>query len=291
MEFKIRNIQKHDKDNIFKLIEAVNREDNLGYSLTGEWLDYVIQKAGQGIFLAFYGDELAALATAMINPVYKDQAALNVVVAPEFRNRGLGFILYNKIYEFARLQDVKIVETYVKERLIHGVEFAENRGFNTTMYSWEMEVSLDSTEIILDRQVDLNFRKAKEEDKFNYKKIIYDGFNDNLDENSLIQVLKDSSIIVYILEKQGKAIGSATVQIRPDLSLAYIYDIAILKNYRGKGLGSYLIKSCLEDLKKTHIETASLLVTETNKNALELYKKIGFKEVDIDFIMTKEIEK
>src|SRR5699024_4741789 len=119
-------------------------------------------------------------ATSMINPVYSDQATLNVVVSPEYRNKGLGSILYNKIYEFANMKDVKVVEGFVKKRLTNGVEFAEKRGFNLSMYSWEMELLLDDIDFIFDVGLGLNFRRANKEDELNYKKIIYDAFADEL---------------------------------------------------------------------------------------------------------------
>lgn len=290
MEFEITNIEKHHKDKIHKLIEEINIEDDLNYSLTEEWLDYVIENAGEGIFLGFNGEKLAGMGTAMINPVYKDQASLNVVIAPDYRGKNLGSILFDRIYDFTRGADVKIVEAYVKKRLVDGVKFAENKGFNTSMYSWEMKLNLDSVVFDLKELLGLNLRKAREEDALNYKKIILDGFDDEVGEDVLIQALKDPSIIIYILEKENQVIGSATVQSREDLSLAYIYDIVILKEYRGQGMGSYLLKSCIMALKEKDIDRASLQVTGENKRALELYRKIGFKEVDIDLIMLRRVE-
>ena len=289
MNFKIINIEKYHKAKIHKLIGSINLEDNLNYSLTEEWLDYVIENAGGGIFLGFHGEELAGLGTAMVNPVYKDQGSLNIVVAPEYRRKALGSILYDAIYDFTKRQDVKIVEAYVKERLVHGVAFAEKRGFNTSMYSWEMELSLDSVNFNPKELTGLNFRKAREEDGLNYKNIIFDAFGDEVGEDALIEALKDPSIIIYILEKENQVIGSATVQLRKDLSLGYIYDIAILKDRRGQGWGSYLLESCVEALKMEGVDKASLLVTGENKRALELYRKVGFKETDIDLIMVKRV--
>lgn len=61
--------------------------DSLNYSLTDEWLNYVIENNREGIFLGFYGDELAGLATCMINSSYRDQASLNVVVSLGYRRK------------------------------------------------------------------------------------------------------------------------------------------------------------------------------------------------------------
>lgn len=290
LEFKITNIEKHHKSAIHKLIKEINREDNLNYSLTDEWLDYVIQNAGGGIFLGFHGEELAGLGTAMINPVYKEQASLNVIVSPDYRRKGLASILYDEIYEFAKGEGVKIVEAYVKNRLGDGVRFAEKRAFSASMYSWEMELNLDSVDFTFKELLGLSFRRATKVDGYNYRKIIHDAFGDEVGEDALIEILRDPSIIIYILEKGNQAIGSATVQLRKDLSLAYIYDIAILKDHRRQGLGSYILQSSIIDLREEDIHKASLLVTGENRRALELYRKIGFKEVDIDLIMVKRVE-
>ena len=158
------------------------------------------------------------------------------------------------------------------------------------MYSWEMELNLDSVGFTFEELVGLNFRKATKEDGLNYKKIIHDAFGDEVGEDALMEALKDPSVIIYILEKENQPIGSTALQLRKDLSLAYIYDIAILKEYRGQGLCSYLLQSCIKGLKEKDIHKASLLVTEENKRALELYRKTGFKEVDIDLIMAKRVE-
>lgn len=288
MDFYIRNIRGEDKEQISKLIELVNQEDRLGYSLTHEWLDHIVESASEGVFLGFYKENLVGLASAMINAIYEDQSALNIVVAPEFRNMGLGTSLYDKIYGFIGRRNIKIAETFVKERLGHGVSFAKKRGFKTTMYSWEMEIDLRNRDFKLDRY-DLKLRKASEADNLIYRNLIYNGFQDDLGESGLGETLKDPSIIVYILENKGEAIGSATVQMRPELSMAYIYDIVILESYRGRGFGSCLIKSFLGDLQKKNIKKASLMVTESNETALGLYKKLGFKELDVDLIMAKNI--
>ena len=290
MSFRITNIEPHHKTKIHKLIQSINQSDNLEYSLTDEWLDYIIQNTSESIFLGFHDEELVGLATSMINLAYADQAALNVIVHPDYRKQGLGSTLYSEIYEYAKINDVKIVEAYVKKRLIHGVKFAEKRGFKIAMYSWEMELALDKIDITLDREVDLIFKKAKDEDGLDYNNIIYDAFGDDLGEDALMESLRDPSIEIYILEKEGQAIGSASVQVRKDLSLAYIYDIATLSDYRGQGLGSHLIESCLRALKGEDVDKASLQVTGENKGALRLYKKIGFEETDIDYIMTREVD-
>lgn len=54
--------------------------------------------------------------------------------------------------------------------------------------------------------------------------------------------------------------------------------IGVLKEYRGCGLGTELMKSALEWAEDTNITRLELTVVEDNQAAISLYKKHGFKE-------------
>lgn len=284
MTLRVKRIEKQDKQGIYDLVDAVNKIDNLGYSLTEAWLDYVIDEAGEGILVGYYNNQLIGLATCMINSVDDSQATLNVVIHPDFRSKGFGSSLYNKIIGYAKEQQVKTVETYIKKRLDYAVGFAEKRSFQVVLYSWQMERAVEEIHEAENGRV---FRKATIEDGKDYARIIHNCFGDEMEENPLEALLKDPSVSVYILENKGESIGSATMQVRENLSLGYIYDVAVVTEHRGQGLGTYLLQRCMRALKESGIKTASLLVAGENKNALSLYKKAGFREVDTDLIMQK----
>ncbi|MCC5909220.1 MAG: GNAT family N-acetyltransferase, partial [Clostridiaceae bacterium] len=193
---------------------------------------------------------------------------------------------------YAKEQQVKTVEIYVKKRLDNAVKFVERRSFQVILYSWQMELELEKkaeeTHLTHEVKDDITFRKATIADGKDYARIIHECFGDEVGEDSLgRQLLKDPSVSVYMLEHKGEVIGSTTMQIRNNLSLGYIYDVAVAREHRGKGLGSCLLQQCIMELKKNEIRIASLLVAGENKNALSLYKKVGFKEVDTDLIMQK----
>jgi ribosomal protein S18 acetylase RimI-like enzyme len=134
-----------------------------------------------------------------------------------------------------------------------------------------------------------NFREATVKDRSTYAEIINQTFGDELDDNTLGQLLEDSSVRVYMLEKNGRVIGSTTIQFKATLSVGYIYDVAVMEGYRRQGLGSYMLKNCINVLKVNNMDRASLLVAGENMSALELYHRLGFKEVDIDIIMQKKM--
>ena len=58
-----------------------------------------------------------------------------------------------------------------------------------------------------------------------------------------------------------------------------IYDLFVLKEYRGRGIGTELMKSAIEDLKNHGVDIVRLNVLSKNIRAIGLYEKFGFKEV------------
>ncbi len=62
------------------------------------------------------------------------------------------------------------------------------------------------------------------------------------------------------------------------LEEAHITILAIHPDYQGRGLGSLLLKNLLEEAYNRGLERATLEVAESNKKAINLYKKFGFKE-------------
>lgn len=293
MILRVKRIEKKDKQGIYDLVDTVNKVDNLDYSLTEEWLDYVIDEAGEGILVGYYDNQLIGLATCMINSSNRSQATLNVVIYPNYRRIGLGSSLYNELIEYTNGKQVKVIEAYVKKRLEEAVRFVERRGFQVVLYSWQMELELEKmpakTIFTHEAKNDITFRKATIADGKDYVRVIHECFGDEIGEDSLEQVLKDPSVSIYMLENKGEIIGSTTMQLRKSLSLGYIYDVAVVKEQRGQGLGNYLLQQCILELKQKEIKTASLLVAGENKNALSLYKKVGFKEVDTDLIMQRSL--
>lgn len=289
LDFEIRNMEMEDKKDFYELIDQVNQIDDLGYSITEEWLEHVIENFSDGIFLIYQAYKLIGIGTCMINGIYLNQANFNIIISPDHRSLGLGRKLYSKLEDFAKSKQVDLVETFVKERLNRSLDFAEKLKFNINMYSWTMEIDLSQSEIELDKKENLTFRAIRVDDGEDYRNIILHGFDDELSEDSLREMLKDPSITVYFLEEKNRLIGSLTVQKREDIGSAYIYDIVVFSQERKKGFGSYMIRSALKSLQGEGIEKVSLLVTNENKNALKIYREIGFEEKDIDIIMIKNI--
>ena len=80
-------------------------------------------------------------------------------------------------------------------------------------------------------------------------------------------------------------IGVLWVQVKD--CKAFIFDFVIDEEFRGKGLGKQALFAMEEKLKSMDVETVALHVFGDNITAQELYKKVGFRIVDIN--MLKEL--
>lgn len=60
-----------------------------------------------------------------------------------------------------------------------------------------------------------------------------------------------------------------------------ITNVAVLKEYRGKNIGTALLAKLLEFLKEKNAKKIFLEVRITNISAINLYKKFGFEEYNI----------
>lgn len=100
-------------------------------------------------------------------------------------------------------------------------------------------------------------------------------------KNTLKQIKKHSGVFITA-EYNGTIVGTAGIALKGNRqNHVGEYGITIRKDYRGIGLGAYLTKKAIE-LAQRHLNPAPkfirLSVFSTNKPAINLYKKYGFKK-------------
>ena len=98
-------------------------------------------------------------------------------------------------------------------------------------------------------------------------------------DRTLIQtqkVVENSSLIVGIIDKYDNLIAFA--RVLSDFTFkAFIFDVIVAKEHRGKGLSDKLLSAILNHNKLKNIETIELYCLPEMK---PLYAKYGFKEVE-----------
>ena len=89
--------------------------------------------------------------------------------------------------------------------------------------------------------------------------------------------------ICFVAETDGIIVGAVWVRIMDDYG--HVDDetpsfaISLLKEYRGNGIGTELMKRMLEELKACQYKKASLAVQKQNY-AVRMYKNVGFEIVN-----------
>ena len=86
-----------------------------------------------------------------------------------------------------------------------------------------------------------------------------------------------------VADDDGRVIGAVWTRIMNDYG--HVDDdtpsfaISLYKEYRGRGIGTELMRQMLERLRKDGYEKASLAVQKANY-AVKMYEKVGFRTVD-----------
>jgi len=99
------------------------------------------------------------------------------------------------------------------------------------------------------------------------------------------KILSQKGSNLLILEIGGGVAGYMiyTMQKNTQKSFAYLDDIFIKKDFRKQGYGKKLVKHFMEIAKEKGIKKMGLGVRVENKNAIKLYRELGFKIIGYNF--------
>ena len=95
-------------------------------------------------------------------------------------------------------------------------------------------------------------------------------------KTSLSYLIRQQNIIFRAMLLNDEVIGYYSFQKIFDEG--YINNLAIKKEYQGKGYGKMLFEDLLERAQKFEVKTLTLEVEDDNTRAINLYKKYGFQE-------------
>ena len=90
---------------------------------------------------------------------------------------------------------------------------------------------------------------------------------------------------VWKVELDGKKVGFIAVDSnwyskRENKNVGAIHEIAVLPEYRYRGIGTKLVQNAIEYFKRKGLDTAELWVGDENEPAKNLYRRMGFVERD-----------
>ncbi len=109
----------------------------------------------------------------------------------------------------------------------------------------------------------------------------YGSFQDLAEQYANACIFSNRSLVVM---KNNKIIGGITWSIKEGINsgMVEIFQMSILKDFRGQGYGSILVDNCLTDieefyrLRNTPLQRVYIIITESNIIGRNLYRNKGF---------------
>ena len=240
-------------------------------------------------FLYYEKGELVGLLT-----VYADDQDVEVaiLVHPNHRRQGIARALYRSFEKETASYPIESV-TFQTERVFleRHPDFVNNWGLveDEETETW---LGKDRRPYPLATVSNLDVLLADRSYQDQISQLKFQAFSEEHESKEVVdryvaKALKDPESRLYILLKNGQVIGTCTVDLSSNTN--YLYGLAIAEHERGKGYGSYLAKSLVNQLIEQNDKAFQIAVEDSNVGAKRLYEKIGFvKQTQVVYLDRKE---
>ena len=240
-------------------------------------------------FLYYEKGELVGLLT-----VYADDQDVEVaiLVHPNHRRQGIARALYRSFEKETASYPIESV-TFQTERVFleRHPDFVNNWGLveDEETETW---LGKDRRPYPLEKLSNLEVLLADSSYQDQISQLKFQAFSEEHESREVVdryvaKALKDPESRLYILLKNGQVIGTCTVDLSSNTN--YLYGLAIAELERGKGYGSYLAKSLVNQLIEQNDKEFQIAVEDSNVGAKRLYEKIGFvKQTQVVYLNAKE---
>ena len=239
-------------------------------------------------FLYYEKGELVGLLT-----VYADDQDVEVaiLVHPNHRRQGIARALCTSFEKETASFPIRSV-TFQTERIFleNHPEFASNWGLieDEETETW---LGKDRRPYPLANVSNLEVLLADSSYQDQISQLKFQVFSEEHESREVVdryvaKALKDPESLLYILLKNGQVIGTCTVDLSSNTN--YLFGLAIAELERGKGYGTYLAKSLINQLIEQNDKAFQIAVEDSNLGAKRLYEKIGFvKQTQVVYLKPK----
>lgn len=105
--------------------------------------------------------------------------------------------------------------------------------------------------------------------------------------SKLVEPLNSDQVIFLVAQKNDHPVGFILTHIL--ISWALCTGFYVDKVMRSQGIGQNLMSATENKLKELNIFSINLLVNHTNERAIDLYRRMGFKQGNLMYWMDKNI--
>ena len=262
-----------------------------------------------GLFIAEFDGNPVGKVNAFIDRKRKEKKGFlrGLSVVPEFRRKGIGRRLAEKAIESLKERGIESVQGGVRGDKVAGKSLLESMGFHSIRVFSVMRRDLKDIPYKIGEHEELETREMEISDDdigtltWFYNETFQEHFNfrPSTAEETKYWIEKKPwcDIMAYFFSYVdgrpvgyvGAGIDSKFIEYR-GIKRGWIMDIGVLKARRNKGIGTALMQRGMEFLKSKGMTDVELGVDDTNPtNAIELYKKVGFKVAYTDLAYLRKI--
>ena len=240
-------------------------------------------------FLYYEKGELVGLLT-----VYADDqdVEVTILVHPDHRRQGIARALFTSFERETATFSIRSV-TFQTERIFldRHPDFVSNWGLveDEDTETW---LGKDRRPYPLEKLSNLEVLLADSSYQEQISQLNFQAFSEEHESREVVdrhvaEALKDPESRLYILLKDDQVIGTCTVDLSSNTN--YFYGLAIAELERGKGYGSYLAKSLVNQLMEQNDKEFQIAVEDDNVGAKRLYEKLGFvTQTQVVYLKPKE---
>lgn len=214
-----------------------------------------------------------------------------VVVEPNVRRQGIGTALVEALEAALESTPDGPLILYPPHDNAGAVAFLQRLGFAYDHSFWRFGLDSERTIPLLALPKDVTLTGYETEDILPYIELINTSFLDHptplrvtLEQVEHVHAKPDfdpGAIAILRLES-GQMIGFCTTGIdrEPSCPVGHVNLVGVLRAYRGRGLGRWLLLWGIERLRSLGIEQIELSVDAKNENAVGLYRSVGFEPLE-----------
>ena len=226
-------------------------------------------------FLHFQDDTLVAFASAS----HDDPIEVLAMVHPDYRRRGIGRALVSEVLLECRRRGQEDVLLVSEEASLCGQGFVEAMGARYDFSEYRMvldALAFEEREAIASA-ASLHAATASDLDALVSIRLMCFGGEEEEVRRDAERRLAEANQKLHIARVAGKSIGIVRVATYPDS--VFINGLGVLPEYRGRGIGRYILRQAVNGLLEDNQGPIMLEVETDNRDALSLYYSSGFREI------------
>jgi len=257
-------------EDVKNFVELCNKKDNTELNL------YLNDKA-EDITKFLLQDENKLIVYLATKPSFKKgECYIWGAIHPDYRSEANFEEFFNLVKDTSKDNNVSGLKCFNERKVTYFREFLIRSGGEEKYSDYGMDFDRKGYKEGVKVRTDLVIRKSTIEDVEHMTKMGMEAFDTDEDDERRYNesIFKKAKWHPFVGVIDGIPVGMVTAAIEDGESS--IADFAVLKDYRGKGIGKTILSSTIDFILKEGIEKIKLSVETKNENALSLYKDNGF---------------